>query len=240
MRIQFVDGAGVLRSFEADATLREAPELAADVSMRPVARGVDIADHVKPKPITLVCDLDVTNTPIVAPAGISESFAPLALQRKFNQLKQGAKVSGRQGVRLQFSIAEIELGGSPVNVTPAEYEEVVENVGVQALQFSQEFDRLVEALDLFDVLRSNAVSCTCVTSLRTFENMYVTRVSGSREPKDSMVFTVEWIQLRVVSVGLVEVVPVAEPRAEKKKAKGAQATYELEPEQESLASAIGL
>jgi hypothetical protein len=217
MKILFVDGAGVQRSFEADATLRESP-----------------------KPIPLVCDLDVTNTPIVAPAGISESFAPVSIQRKFNALKQGAQISGGQGVRLQFSLAEIELGGSPVKITPAVYEEVVEPVGVQVLQFSQEFDRLREAFDLFDELRTNAVACTCVTSLRAFENMYVTRVSGSREPRDSMTFTVEWLQLRVVSVGLVEVVPVAEKRGEKKKAKGAQASYELDPEKESLAAAVGL
>jgi hypothetical protein len=240
MRVIFVDFAGAQHTFEADATLRVQHDLASTVTRRPVEKGSDLTDNVRPEPNTITGELDVTNTPIEIPSGIAGAFLPLRLEKRRKEITQTASVKGGPGRRLQFSLIEIEVGARPIEVTPAQDVDVVEPVGMEVLQFPAGFDRVKGTLDLFDRLRLNATLCTCVTALRTYENMIVARISVPEEPRDAATFTVEFQQIRIATTDTVEVVPVAERRAEKKKAAGAQSAYELEPEQEDLATALGL
>jgi hypothetical protein len=238
MRILFVDDAGVQRSFEADATLRIQHDLTSTVTRRPVEKGADLTDNVRPEPATITAELEVTNTPIEIPEGSSGVFLPLRLERQYREITQTARVKGGPGTRIQFSLIEVEIGNRPVEITPAQDRTVTESAGMQTLQFPTAFDRVKDTLDLFDRLRLKAIQCTCVTALRTYENMQVARISVPEEPRDAATFSVEFQQIRIGSTNTVEVVPVAERRAEKKKAKGAQAGYKLPEEQESLASKL--
>jgi hypothetical protein len=185
-------------------------------------------------------ELDVTNTPIEIPSGIAGAFLPLRLEKRRKEITRGAAVKGGPGTRLQFSLVQVEVGARPIEVTPAQDVDVIEPASMDVLQFPAGFDRVKDSLDLFDRLRLAPTLCTCVCALRTYENMIVSRISVPEEPKDAATFTVEFQQIRIGSTNTIEVVPVAERRAEKKKAQGAQASYELEPEKEDLVTSLGL
>jgi hypothetical protein len=240
MRLIFVDAAGAQHTFEADATLRIQHDLTSTVTRRPVEKGADLTDNVRPEADTITAELDVTNTPIEAPAGISGVFLPLRLEKRRKEITQTASIKGGPGTRLQFSLVEIEVGARPIEVTPAQDRDVIEPAGLEVLQFPSGFDRVKDTYDLFKRLRDNATLCTCVCALHTYENMIVARIGVAEEPKDAATFTVEFQQIRVGTTNTVEVVPVAERRAEKKTAQGAQATYVLDPEKEDLATTLGL
>lgn len=47
-----------------DATTREAPEFASEVTKHPVEKGADITDHVRPVPVELALDVTVTDYPL--------------------------------------------------------------------------------------------------------------------------------------------------------------------------------
>jgi hypothetical protein len=238
LQIIYVDDAGAQRSWRGDATLRVQHEITASVTDKPVENTTRLTDHVEKDPILITAEIDVTNTPIEIPDDQQGAFRSLKLTKKYNEITKGAKIEGGPGTKLQFSLIEIEIGARPVKITPAETTERTESTGVETLQFDQVFDRVKDTFDLLDRLAVGDRLLTAVTRMRTYDNMILQRVSVPEEPRDAATFTLEFRQVRVEEVGLVEVVPVGERRAESKTAKGAQATYELDEQEESALRAL--
>jgi hypothetical protein len=242
MRILFVDDAGVQRSFQPDCTLREQHELVAEVTRRPVEKGADVALHVKQLPRVVTPELLVTNTPIEAPDGVSGTFGPIRLERRWREVTKTATVKGAPPYKIQFSLIELQFGGEKVEVTPGTVVEQVESVSVSGvLTFASEFDRVKDAWDLFDRLMQRATVCKLQTEVGIVPDVFVARVSLPKEANDAGLFTVEFQQVKFASVTTEIVVPVAEKRGEKKKSQGAQGGgYQLDAEQASLAKGLGL
>lgn len=236
--IVYVDDSGVQRTWRGDATLRVQHDIGASATDRPVESATRLTDHVEKDPIVITAEVDVTNTPIEIPDGQQGSFRSLKLSKKYNEITKTAKIEGGPGVRLQFSLIEVEFGARPVKITPAETTERTESVGIEALQFDQAFDRVRDTFDLLDRLALGDRLLTVVTRVRAYDNMVLTRVTMPEEPRDAATFTLEFRQIRVETVGVVEVVPVGERRAEPKVSKGAQATYALDEQEQSTLRSV--
>lgn len=237
MEILYTDDTGTLRVFAPDCTLRETPQLAAQITSHPVEEGSDLTDHIRPDPIKLNVEFEVTNHPIELPLDIDGQTTPVQLYATWKEFRKGVQAKYRPGVRLQNLVARVDLGGEPLDVKPAEVFDKTVGVSAQVLRFSQPFDRLKSTFDLLDRIRTRGITVSVYTSLRAFENMAIAHVSAPRDVNESILFSVEFVQIRTGSVRLVAVAPKAEKRGETKKAVGSQQVYELPPVEQSLLAA---
>lgn len=229
--ITWVDGSGALRVLAFDATLRTIHSGEATVTAHPIDSGATISDHVRANPRRVSIEAEVTNTPILAPEGVTGSVSALDLSAGYRRLQSGALVSGGGGTQISGIplIGPFTIGRTPVEVTPAEYAVGNEPAAAQVLQFPTTFDRIREVWDTLEALRINGVEVSIVCRTTQYLRAVILTVSGPEEPADSMVLAIEAQEILTASSETVSVdPPVRDLRARAPKAAGAAAGYSLD------------
>jgi hypothetical protein len=227
--------AGVLRTIEFDATIREVHLGTAVPAEHPVQDEPDRTDDVKPEKVRLSAECIVTNTPVADVIGdVAGVWQPMTLETINREQVKGPEVSGGPGPQMPINVPFVQLPGTPVEVKPAVYRDNAVSVSGAVLQFPTSFDRVVSVYEELDQLRRKRSRFQVVSSLKTYDQMVITSISAPRTAAASVRFSLELTEVFVSEASQLVDVPVPlEKRAQKTRAQGAQATYELPEQQES-------
>lgn len=219
--ITFVDGSGALRVITFDCTVRVLHNGTAVVTEHPVDQGANVADNIRPENRRLTLEVEVTNTPVLVPAGKQGGVAPLVLSLgDVSEMISPAAASSSQTSLFGFGTV-----GS-VSVTPAAYQASPRTVTVNVLQFATVFDRVREVSEALEELRVGGTLVSVTTKLRQYPTMAIASVSEPEEAADSITFTIELVAVRLAQSETVEVQPpTKELRAKKKTTAGTQTGY---------------
>lgn len=204
----------------------------------PIDSGSVISDHVILNNRRVSLEAEVTNTPVNAPHGKELQMEFLSLEAKYQDLRKGAIVKGGPGRNIGFSEIQVEVGGSPIEVTPAEWSETTETV-LQAVDVYEDFDRPLEVYNaLWEIMRTRT-SVRVVSGLVPYETCILENMSAPEDVNDAIVFSLDFVEITTVDTQSVDLdPPVKELRAKKKKASGSKAGLEMPPEKQTTAKAL--
>ena len=224
--ITYTDQSGALRIITFDCTVRVLHNGTAVVTEKPVDEGANISDHIRAENRRVTLEVEVTNTPVLSPTGKGGLPSAVQLQRPRVDFTKLAKVTGGQHARRVGPISF--TSGSPPVVSPAETSTVIENVSATVLQFAESFDRVLEVSDALDELRTAGTPVGVTTRLRQYTRCAIVSVSAPEEAADSITFSIDLVETRLVSSETIDVQPpVKEQRAKKKTTGGTGAGYEI-------------
>ena len=209
---------------EFDATLRESFPATADVPTRPVEAGADIADHVVPGAQQFSATVVVSDTPVIAP--VTQMYGVVGTVEQ-QEIALGA-------------ISQMRRGANASTGAAAEYERGNATARIATLRWSEPFSRVERVLDVLDTIRREGLRCSVFTTIREFDDLYVTRVSPVRTQTKSIEITLDLVQIRVAESQTVELPEPEEPRARPARDVGRQRTNEVTDEvtQERARSAL--
>lgn len=225
-----------------DVTLREAPDLSAEVTEHPVEQGADVTDHVRLKPLVLVIEGYVTNQPIELPQSHMNGAKvdPTGLEIEAEPGLPGllSILPGiSQGVAIVNAVASA-VGGAPVEVRP------LRKYKATVLHFSSRFDRVGAVQAALEQIVLNRKPVTIVTATHTYENVVLTNLHTERDTEtgDGLQFGVTGQVISVVSSELVGGKPEpVKPRQVQSASKGKQQALPSTDNAGSLAAnALGI
>lgn len=228
--ITFVDGSGATRVIAFDATLSVRHSGRSEITDHPVLDIGTTSDNSRPKPRSCTIEAHVTNTPILAPVGVSGDVSPLDLPSPVRDLRAGAIATDPTGYQFGTPIGGgVTFGRSPVEVTAAQFGTTEGRTKAQVLQFPTPFDRVRDVWDELESLRVAGVEVSVVCRTTQYLRALIESVDGPEDPADALTLT---IGIREITVATSEVVqvnpPVSEPRAQKPQDQGATGSYSLE------------
>lgn len=235
-----------------DVALSEKHSLTADVTEHPVEEGVNITDHVRPQPRTVQLEGLVTNHPTELPlshaggvrasddAGfIDVTMAPGVRLPPMLQEIQGepASVSFIPGASQGLAIAGIIPGvlGLDISMPRRRFAAEVYNedregrtfFAVNALAFSEEFDRVGAVYQALVEVATKPLTVKLVTGLDIYETVALSELTFDRSSEvgpDALRFSATCKVLRIVNAQIVRVPDPVEPRGKPGQSRGKQAT----------------
>jgi hypothetical protein len=223
---------GILKTVEFDATPRRVHLGTATPAVHPVQDEPNKTDDVHPEPVRLSAECFVSNTPTVEQiGGVRGAVSDLTINLTTREYVTGARASGGPGPQIPGTTTSL---GSPVEVDPAQYEERSTTITAPVLQFPEPFNRVRDVHEELDSLRRNKTRVQVVTTLKTYDAMVITSLSSPETAMDAIRFGIELQEVFVGEATLVDAPQPLQKRAQKPKAQGSQATYELPEQQQDL------
>lgn len=202
------DDAGNI-TYLGDVTRTETHMSVLDVTEHAMETGASASDNARRHLDNFSCDFFVSNQPLLDLQGrggqiTTQTFQIPALRGPipFNPL--GAAVS-----LIQTAFSD----GTPTSFS------------FQSLTFAKPFDAVKETLDSLRGMQDNKTFLTVTTAKATYKNCLVEKVNLKRTPGDGGggSFSVDFKQVRIVSLAFADLPTPAEPRGAPNKPKGKQA-----------------
>lgn len=205
---------GALFTVEFDAITAERHSLQAVVSEHPVARGVNIADHVRPQLAEVQITGAVSDTPLNRSiAGLNRGFTDaldiFALTR--TRVSDATATVASSWTRLLPTVVFGQLA-SPRRLevsssgSPAQYVDGVASVGsFSHLAFSEPVGRTRAFFQIFDTLRTRGIPVKLTTDLREYPQMILTSVTVQRDGTSSVELDLSFREFSVAETQTVKI-----------------------------------
>lgn len=195
-----------------DLVVSENHTNSSQVTDHPVEKGVNVADHVRPEPVTLSLEVVMTNTPL-DPDDHGGSVVPITIElptwTPSNPIAQAeSAVSG--------AVKEALFGPKPPLV-------------INGVIYPTPFDKIQETHNALTTLERSGGTMTVVTSTKNYGDMVLTRVGYERTEWGTGTFKLDFRNIRTVTTQTVVAPKPLEPRGTPKQSKGSQSTSPLSP-----------
>jgi hypothetical protein len=240
-----------------DVSISEKHTVSAEVSSHPVETGEDIVDNIRPTPRQVAIEGLVTNHPIELPLSHAGSVAALedagvidvttVPGRRLSPMSQ--EIEGEPdtlgfipGLGQAGAIAGLVGGALGIDVTPARRRYAAERYNedregttffaVNALAFSEEFDRVGAVYAALTQVVALAQPVKLVTGLDVYESVALTDLTFDRSSDigpNALRFSATCTVLRIVSARRVAVPLAAEQRGKPGQSRGKQTTTPTDP-----------
>lgn len=244
-----------------DVSISEKHSVGAEVSDHPVERGTNIADHIRPTPRTVQIEGLVTNHPIEQPLshagsaraleGGGDLMIDVAMIPGRRVPPATVEIQGEPtdyglgwipGTGQAFALAGAITGALGLNVVRPRRRYAAEQVhedtsgrtfyAVNALTFSEEFDRVGAVYAALVQVVNDAQPVRLVTGLDIYDSVALTDLSFDRSAENGpnvLRFSASCTVLRVVSAQTVKAPTPAEQRGNPGQSRGKQATTPTPP-----------
>lgn len=222
-----IEGAGFLYF---DVVLSESAELSSEITSSPVEKGANISDHVREQLDRVVLEVFVSNHPIIpedlqdaGSRGGSVNGVPLDVPKYSPPINSPGALYGAALGAVEGAVKGLLGVGADPNVATV-------------LKFSKSFDAGEECLKVLQKARTGKKLVTVHTNARDYESMIVEKIGVRRDESTGAgtTFTISLVQIRFVSLELVNAPLPSFPRAAKKKDRGKQDTKPTETKKKSL------
>lgn len=236
------DPSGQTISVTLDATTNETHEDLVTITSHPVERGVNISDHARDEPISLMVEGLVTNVPLARIPGVQ-------LLTHEHDVRMPAD-PGTQEVRLEYreapvTAATFTVGGLidhafkrlPKTATARGSARLVQT-RVRSKGYAYEApgrNRPKEVYELLLEAKAQKALITVTTPLRDYADLLLQRIATMRSPADGQAarFQLDLMQIRIASSQTVKAPVPAEARGNVKRNSGAQQTSKKPAESEA-------
>lgn len=210
---------GKTRTLFFDVLITEATETSAIITEHPVEVGPDVSDNVRPSLTSLTLEVLVSNHPI-----IDTNNRGAAMNLVHLDVPPPPPPPGALFGQIQSAITSLLDKKIPSSAT--------------VFQFSNAFNAVKETQDILDLLRTSAQLIDVYTTTAFYRNMVLRSV---RLTKDSTTgtsgrFSLEFAQIQLVELKLVQAPTPTEIRATPAVKKGGQAPEVPEAQKESVLS----
>lgn len=229
MEFQWTTDEGVAKRILFDTSDEENPETNLTPTEHPLEDGSSINDHLIKGQTRIRLRATISNTPTRVPEtqfrdATGEVSSTETGESFRNVLTEGAKGGG----------------GSP---TEARYEEIRERLQASVLQFTGDFDRVVDVYLELVGLQEQKQLFTLVTSLRSWDNCALILLSAPRtaETANAVEFSMELRVFEFVESQTVEAPQPQQPRGTRQEAAGSQNAEEVDddsPEGQNVSLAV--
>jgi hypothetical protein len=195
-----------------DAVISELHSMQSDVTEHPVEEGVDVSDHIRPKPNEIRLECKVTNTPARLPFSHADGSI---------ESVETIDVPDRElfGFRIGAGSFSIPVSiGTPQSAVMTSY--------------SPGFDRVASVFDELRAIHEDRRVVTIRTTLRDYLNMAITDIAIQRQDAKTKVleFTITARQIASAESRTVEAPRPVQQRAKSNVSAGRQAAAEAAPE----------
>jgi len=211
-----------------DVVVSEVPEFKTTVTDYPVEKGANVADHMRNEAHALTLEVYVSDTPL----------------KETDLEGNNTRGGGVRSHGLDVQTYEPPLAPTPGAVLGA-IGNAVSNLlagpaaptKAQVLSFDKEFNAAQECLTILEQIRGKSELLEVVTAARFYSDMALTRIGGPKVDKDTgggASFTLEFKNLRLVSVAFVAAPKPSIVQGHKMADKGKQDPKTPEPKKRSL------
>jgi len=148
--------------------------------------------------------------------------------------RPGQRTISLQGIVTNTPLGDVPFSGKSDNSlgVQVQVQAVPGTVGSKAVtkQYTREFNRVKDMFDELYSLCESATLLTVATDLFVYENVQMINVSAPRTESDgeSITFTVDLVQIRVVETRLVEVPTPTQPRGRPRNSRGQATTTQVD------------
>ncbi len=188
-----------------DIVISESVTHAATVTEYPVEKGVNPADHVKPEPVEVSLEVEVTNTP----------STPL-------------DAYGGSVVQFQLEMPPMPLQLNPLTAAGDAISDAINGTRpplvAEVLYFDQPFDKIADTHEALIRLHDQGGTSVVVTSTGNYADMILTSLKYDKTEAGSGKFSLDFKNILVVSSQTVTAPKPVEHRGAKKVSKGSQGT----------------
>jgi hypothetical protein len=180
-----------------DVVMSVTPEFVSTVTNNPVEKGADVADHIRKELDRVTLEVYVSDTPIIETDLEGNNTRGGAVRSKVLNIPEPTPTfiptPGALFNALGSAVSGLISGAAPPTAA-------------QVLSFSKEFDAGEECLKILEKIRDDAELVEIYTSAKVYSNMALVRIGGPKVDKDTgggASFTLEFKQIRLVSVAFV-------------------------------------
>ena len=217
--VVYTDGSGTLRVIAFDATIQDDHAGSSTVSSHALDVNANVANHVRSENRRLSLEAEVTDTPVIAPPGYTATETAVQIEKSGKTFAQFAGASVSDGP----FIPGFGRSFSSVSSSAAVQDDSTEIVEARTMQYADGVNRVREVWEALDALRESGTVVSVLTRLHDYQEMAILYVGAPHGIADSIVFRLEFEEIRRATSEVIQVEPrVTEKRAEKKKAAGAQ------------------
>jgi hypothetical protein len=221
--LEWKDSSGQTRRLYPNVMTSETVALEADVTEHPVEEGVDVTDHVSPKPVSLTLELFFTDT-VTRPdvAGF-----PAVLEKKLelpDPPSLGLLATVTSTSNLLGALGDLIAGNGKKNYVASYYE-------------APSISRLHEAQAILERLWQEATLVTAFTSIGVYEEQLITLVTtvvDSTTGKNGGKISLNLKHIRFVQSDVTLALPIGPVRAQQKKDAGKGGKTVAEPKVTAL------
>jgi hypothetical protein len=174
-----------LETFRVDATLSQKHSSTTNITTNPVEEGLEPSDHIDRRPLEIIIDGIITDTPIRLIDSAVTSVAGLAGRA----LTQSSALNPRLA---SAATAGISAAAS---------------IAAGALMNSNTRNRVKTSMQIFQAMQDQAALVDITTRLKVYENMALRNfsVNLNKTNGSSLPFTAEFVEIRVVSTKVIKV-----------------------------------
>jgi hypothetical protein len=215
VRTRFQDQKGTADLMLLDVTITDTSTYESDITENPVEDGIDVNDHVRPKPVMLTIDGYVSDTPLT----LGDEVSNLKTTDFLKNLEGGFASSAG-------AIVGNQLGGKYASTVSAV---AGGQLGAALTQSGDLSNGAQIARDTLESFQKNKIILTLVTKRRVYTNMCVQSLTFPRDSStgQGLKFTCRLKQLNIVTSQDVLIQVIAKKSAHtavKQKDKGNQST----------------